>query len=82
MIKALVAALCVIGLAAPAAAETQTSSKRVKSDKVQRCVTHHEIGTRLAKKRVCMSEKEWRQLQQETRRDLDQTLGQKPSYLE
>jgi hypothetical protein len=81
MIKALISGLFALSLAAPAAAETEISTKS-KDLKKQRCVTQKEIGTRLAKKRVCMSEAKWREMQQETRRDLDQALGQKPSYLE
>jgi hypothetical protein len=81
MIKILIGGLALLSLAAPAMAETEVGTKS-KSLKKQRCVTHKEIGTRLAKKRVCMSEEKWRALQQETRRDLDQALGQKQSYME
>lgn len=81
MFRSVMSAIVLLAVAAPAAAETQISTKS-KDLKKQRCVTHKEIGTRLAKKRVCMSEAKWREMQQETRRDLDQALGQKPSYLE
>ncbi len=81
MLRSVLSAVVLLAVAAPAMAETEVGTKS-RSLKKQRCVTHKEIGTRLAKKRVCMSEAKWREMQQETRRDLDQALGQKPSYLE
>lgn len=76
MIRVLISGLVLLGLAAPAMAETTIGSKS-KSPNKQRCVTHQEIGTRLAKRRVCMSEAKWRALETQNRIDIDQAVNQK-----
>lgn len=78
--KALITVLLASHLSAAALAQTEVTTNRSKSIKTQRCETQAEIGTRLAKKRICMSEAEWRELRQRTRTDLDQGVSQRPAY--
>ena len=78
MIRTLIAAVVI--LASPALAEDTTVKPGSKSFKKQRCVTATEIGTRLAKKRICMTEAEWRDMQQRTNTDMSQVQGQKPTH--
>ena len=77
MTRVLLSGVILLSLAAPATAETKIGTKS-KSPNKQRCVTHHEIGTRLAKKRVCMSEAKWRAMETQNRIDIDQAVNQKP----
>ncbi len=66
-------------MAAPAAlAQTEATNSRSKPFAKQRCVTHTEIGTRLSKKRTCMSEAQWREMQQRTNFEVSQVQGRKP----
>lgn len=76
MFRVVLAALAAASLAAPASAEEITNS-RSKSAKKQRCETTTEIGSRLARKRVCMSEAEWREMRAQTRTDVEKILAQK-----
>jgi hypothetical protein len=76
MIQVLLSGILLLSFAAPAMAETKIGSGS-KSPNKQRCVTHHEIGTRLAKKRVCMTEAKWRALETQNRIDIDQAVNQK-----
>ncbi len=78
MVKALVAALCAAALASPVAAESEASSERSKSDKKMRCESSADLGSRLSRKRVCMTEAEWREMRARTRTDLEKFLAQKP----
>jgi hypothetical protein len=80
MIRALIAAVGILNLASPAFAADTTVKSGSKSFKKQRCVTVPEIGTRLAKKRICMTEAEWRDMQQRTNTDMSQVQGQKPTH--
>ena len=76
MIKVLIGAIALSSLASAATAETKIGSGS-RSPNKQRCVTHHEIGTRLAKRRVCMTEAKWRALETQNRIDIDQAVNQK-----
>ena len=80
MPRTLIAALAILSLTGPALAENSTVKSGSKSFKKQRCVTVPEIGTRLAKKRICMTEAEWRDMQQRTNTDMSQVQGQKPTH--
>ncbi|HEY0445414.1 MAG TPA: hypothetical protein VGD19_03075 [Allosphingosinicella sp.] len=76
MLRILAAAAVVASLAAPASA-TEITNSRSKSAKKQRCETTTEIGSRLARKRICMSEAEWREMRAQTRTDVEKILAQK-----
>jgi hypothetical protein len=78
MTKSAIFASVLLLLAPPAFAQTETSNSRSKTFAKQRCMTHTEIGTRLAKKRTCMSEAEWREMQQRTNFEVSQVQGRKP----
>ncbi len=78
MLKLTVLASALIFAAPAALAQTDTASSRSKSFGKQRCVTHTEIGTRLSKKRTCMTEAEWRDMQQRTNFEVSQVQGRKP----
>lgn len=80
MLRTLIAAATILSLAGPALAEDSAVKSGSKSSRKQRCVTAPEIGTRLAKKRICMTEAEWRDMQQRTNTDMSQIQGQKPTH--
>ncbi len=80
MIRALIAAVGILSLATPVFAADTSVKSGSKSFKKQRCVTVTDIGTRLAKKRICMTEAEWRDMQQRTNTDMSQVQGQKPTH--
>ena len=47
--------------------------------KAMRCTTDTEIGTRLAKKRTCMTEAEWREMQQRPNLEVSQVRAASPA---
>lgn len=77
MVRFAVAAIVLCSLSLPAGA-AEIINSRSKSAKTQRCETTHEIGSRLARKRICMSEAEWREMRAQTRTDVEKILAQKP----
>jgi hypothetical protein len=82
MVKLLVITGLLLG-AAPVVAQTQPSAPAISFDdqpaaatkedsKRLICRSEEKIGSRLASKRVCMTAAQWKDREQQTRRDLDQ----------
>ena len=77
MLRLVAGAIIILGLAAPTAAQEKKPSASKTATK-QRCEVQQEIGSRLGRKRVCMSEAEWRQMRADTRTEVEKILAQKP----
>lgn len=73
-----VAAGAILGAAPASAADVK---KKGSADDSSRkiCETVEEIGSRLARKRICMTKAEWQAVRQETRMSLDKATAIRPT---